>query len=78
MLEAEQKDIRIFSLSVLCAPPQGGRLVKLHCTRDKEALNLFQSVIQVILMTETASSVSACGHGWMSLVLREEGEEATV
>ncbi len=40
--------------------------------------NLFQLLNQVIMITGAASFVSECGRGWMLLVLRGEGEEATV
>lgn len=40
--------------------------------------NLFQLLIQVIMIAGAASFVSECGRGWMSLVLRGEREEATV
>lgn len=40
--------------------------------------NLFQLLIQVIMITGAASFVSECGRGLMLLVLRGEGEEATV
>lgn len=40
--------------------------------------NLFQLLIQVIMISGAASFVSECGRGWMSVALRGEGEEATV
>lgn len=72
----------IFYPATLGVPPQGGRLDELRHTSNKVAYffdgNLFQRFIQVIMITGTASFVPECGRGWMSLVLRGAGEEATV